>query len=80
MFVRVVVMIVAMIMGVRMRPTGFDRDEVVLRKPDAAFRLDVVGQRPDLLRRAFQHGGFKTGVVIQMDMHGRHDDIMMVVL
>ena len=69
------------VFAVRVR-LGFqrDRDETHLTVRDAALRDDAIGEishRPGL---SSQHCHLETVLMIEMDMHRRHMEVMMLVM
>ena len=57
-----------------------DRDEVEATVADLGLGHELVGERADLLGSAAQNQRLHAVVVIQMHMHGRQHDLVMLVL
>jgi hypothetical protein len=72
------VVIVAVVMSVF--AVGLDRNQVVAGEANTALGLDAIRQRPRLRCRPSQDGCLQARVGIKVDVHGRHNDFVMVVL
>ena len=46
----------------------------------AAFRDKDIGESTDFLKFPAQDDGFKAGIVVEVHMHGRHCQIMVIML
>ena len=72
----------AVLMGVREEVliAGLHRDQVDRGMPDATLCLGLVRKATDGSGRSPQNYSFETMLVIEMNVHGRDDQVMMLVL
>src|SRR5262245_45528635 len=59
---------------------NFRRNEMELAVAHAALARGLVRKRPQLGGRAAQDGDLQAGVVVEMDMHGGHLQVVMTML
>lgn len=74
---------IVVVCGAAMRmatPHALHRDHMKLAVSDAALAHRVVGQAPDGLHRALQHGNLQAGRMVEMDMQGGDLHVVMGVL
>lgn len=59
---------------------GLQRDYIQISMTYAAFRNQGIGKTPDIGGQAFQNDCFQAVFVVEMAVHGRHRQIVMIVL
>ena len=71
---------VAMTANPKMAVSDRDADQVQVCVTDATLGLCAVGKRPNLFGCTFQDDRLKAILVVQMDVHCRYDEVVMLML
>ncbi len=67
-------------LGMRVLAADDDGNDVQDAVPDAALGLQLIGEAADLLDRTLEHDSFQTVIMVQVDMRGSEDKLVVLVL